>query len=211
MTSLVVWVVMGIATWLALFPRRWPWRAAVVLPSRRDRDRADRHPVGPLRPQRQSGHPHVGDQVPSSADLLAVALAAGASTAEALAEVGARDGSPGPLRSAANALERGNSLDDALGELGSVGHGWHPLATVLSLSTGTARGASEALRRFAASERLRLRRDRERRARRLPVLLLLPLTTMVLPAFVLATVVPFLVLGENPLRLPPNVAVTEGP
>ncbi|MFV0318297.1 MAG: type II secretion system F family protein [Microthrixaceae bacterium] len=211
MSAIAVAVAVAASCWTALGPRRWPWRLAGSFPRFAAAPRSRRRPSDRPRRVRERGQP---DAIPRCADLLAVALAAGATTTQALAELGGRDDAPGPLRSAASALGRGNPLDDVLDEIAWAGPDWQSLATTLSLSSGTGHGAPETLRRFAASERLRIRRQRERSARRLPVLLLVPLTTLVLPAFVLATVVPFVVLGENPLRLPPTAPaspLTEGP
>lgn len=215
MSSVLLGALSGALLWVALRPRAWPWR---VTP-----DRAAGRPVAPeprgrsveggrRGPARSVGSARRGsDAVPRVADVLAVAAASGAPMAQCVAEVGSVRDVPEPARSAAASLSRGNALEEALGELSSAGDGWHSLATVISLSTGAGRGGADALRRFAHSERLRARRERERRARRLPVLLLLPLTTMVLPAFALATVVPFVVLGDNPLDLPPIPTIPEGP
>ncbi|MCO5318626.1 MAG: type II secretion system F family protein [Microthrixaceae bacterium] len=131
------------------------------------------------------------------ADLIAVALAAGRGVPAALSDAASvlRPRWPGsPVVRAAAALERGLPTGDALEQLATE-PGWHPLATQLAISAQAGTPAAVALRQLAAQERLRARRERERRARRLPVLLLLPLVAMVLPAFVLVTVVPYLAAG----------------
>jgi len=55
------------------------------------------------------------------------------------------------------------------------------------------------LSRFADDLRRRQRRAAEERARRLPVLMLVPLVCCVLPAFCLLTVVPMLAAGLSRL------------
>ena len=208
MSRLAFCVALTVLWWAALHPRRWPWRVALLGCAP-----AGRSPAKASNSRRPARHP---DGVPDCADLLAVAIAAGTPTSGALSEVGAQEHLPRAIQEASASLQRGNTLDDVLAELGAHGADWHSLSTVLSLADRSGPGSSDAVRRFATSERLRLRRERERRARRLPVLLLLPLTTMVLPAFALVTVVPFLVLGDNPLELPPPAPVVsadqqEGP
>lgn len=147
------------------------------------------------------------------ADLLAVASAAGSPIRHALTEVASvlRAQRPGsPVVRAGERLERGADLADVLDAMAQVGDGWHSLATQLSFSAQSGVRSDEVLRRLASQERLRMRRERERRARRLPVLLLLPLTTMVLPAFVLVTVVPFVVAGGMSVELPRSDATETG-
>ena len=136
-------------------------------------------------------------------DLLSVAIASGCSTAEAVREVGRSPGAGSALAASAAALERGMPFDSAMEQLGSAPGGWYNIATLLAVSSASGADATDSLRRLAASERLRMRRVRETRARRLPVLLLLPLTAMVLPAFLLVTVVPFVVAGADFFELPP--------
>jgi pilus assembly protein TadC len=143
--------------------------------------------------------------VPVVADLLAVAVSAGVPVQQALMEVAEvmRDrGGALPVVAGGDRLERGAELATVLDTMAQAGVGWHSLATQLSLSVDSGVSVDGSLRRLAAQERLRIRRERERRARRLPVLLLLPLTTMVLPAFMLVTVVPFVVAGGISLELP---------
>ncbi|MCZ7627824.1 MAG: type II secretion system F family protein [Microthrixaceae bacterium] len=144
-------------------------------------------------------------EVPIVADLLAVAVAAGVPVRQGLIDVGAvlrARGGAAPVVAAGDRLQRGAELSVVLDTIAKAGVGWHALATHLSLSVDSGVSAEGTLRRLAAQERLRIRRERERRARRLPVLLLLPLTTMVLPAFVAVTVVPFVVAGGISLELP---------
>jgi pilus assembly protein TadC len=127
----------------------------------------------------------------ASLDLLAVALSSGAGLHQAMVEVAEFDGPDGPLRLAAAKLQRGIPLLDVLDSLpDDLGEGWQPVATTLAVTATSGAPAIEAVRRLSSGLRLRRRRTREERIRRLPVLLLFPLATMTLPAFVLVTFVP---------------------
>ena len=76
-----------------------------------------------------------------------------------------------------------------------------PLVDALLASDRLGAPVGPALARLAAEERAALRRRAEAHARRVPVRLLFPLTFLVLPAFVLITVVPGLAAGlAAPLR-----------
>ena len=70
-----------------------------------------------------------------------------------------------------------------------------PLVDALLASDRLGAPVGPALARLAAEERAALRRRSEAHARRVPVRLLFPLTFLVLPAFVLITVVPGLAAG----------------
>lgn len=206
MSALTTAVVVATLGWVALFPRdpylrvlrRFPISRPEPRHRRRDRDRGDPRPPGP--------HPSGCEEIAGVADMLAVALAAGAPVRRGVidaARVLSRRKPGSAFAATGRVLERGGSLDDALDDLARSDPQWHHLATQLSISAQAGTPAAGALRRLARQERLRARRLREARARRLPVLLLLPLVTMVLPAFVLVTVVPFVVAGGISLELPP--------
>lgn len=202
MTAPLVSVALLVLAWFAIAPRKRPW----VVHRR----------LSPQRRQSTQGRsrPHVDDaiasgvrtdDVPVVADLLAVAVSAGVPIQQALVDVAGvlrTRGGASPVVVGGDRLERGAELPVVLDTMAQAGAGWHSLATQLSLSVDSGVSADGALRRLAAQERLRIRRERERKARRLPVLLLLPLTTMVLPAFMLVTVVPFVVAGGISLELP---------
>jgi pilus assembly protein TadC len=136
-------------------------------------------------------------ELPVVVDLLGVAVAAGCTPYLAV-EVAARWG---PLRSAsalsgvlrACALGTGfeRALDDAVGAAAPL----RPLADALLASDRLGAPVGPQLARLAAEERSALRRRAEAHARRVPVKLLFPLVFLVLPAFVLLTVVPGLVSG----------------
>lgn len=209
MRAPLVSLALGVVAWLAIAPRTRPW---VVLgrfgqPAASDGSVRDAH----ARSKPRADRAHVSDvrvdDVPIVADLLAVAVSAGAPIQRALIDVAAvlrSRGGASPVVAGGDRLERGAELATVLDAMAQAGAGWHSLATQLSLSVDSGVCADGTLRRLASQERLRIRRERERRARRLPVLLLLPLTTMVLPAFMLVTVVPFVVAGGVSLELPHN-------
>lgn len=129
----------------------------------------------------------------SCCDLLAVAAASGSTVAGAVEAVGAVGTGPvaRALGGVADAIGRGSPLVDALGVLPrQLGSGVQPLVTTLSTAAGAGTPPAPALVRLADAERRRARRRVEARIRRLPVLLLLPLVGLILPAFVLLTLVP---------------------
>lgn len=214
MTALLVSLALLVLAWFAITPRTRPW---VVL-GRFGQPAAHGGPVRGLPELRHGLHgqsrpdvddtyaPDVrSDDVPIVADLLAVAVSAGVPVQQALIDVAAvmrGRGGATPVLTGGDRLERGAELAAVLDTMARRGVGWHSLATQLSLSVDSGVSVDGSLRRLAAQERLRIRRERELRARRLPVLLLLPLTTMVLPAFMLVTVVPFVVAGGISLELP---------
>lgn len=141
-------------------------------------------------------------ELPIVAGLLAVAIGAGYATSIAIdAVTAATDGTLSD--GLADALRRSRSgarLTECLGDLNDV---MAPMATPLFdlLISSERDGApvSEGLACLAAS----LRRSQSRRsraaARRLPVLLLAPMTCCVLPAFALLVVAPVLVEGFSSL------------
>lgn len=202
MTAPLASLAVLVLAWFAVAPRTRPW---VVLGRLGRRHRQGKEGPSRLHVDGGTESDTRSCDVPTGADLLAVAISAGAPIQQALTDVAAvlrNSGKASPVVSAGDRLERGAELSAVLDTMAQVGGGWHSLATQLSLSVDSGASSDGALRRLAAQERLRIRRERERRARRLPVLLLLPLTTMVLPAFVLVTVVPFVVAGGISLELP---------
>jgi len=126
-------------------------------------------------------------------DLLAVAAAAGSTVAGSVEAVG--DVGNGPVASALGLagadLQRGKVLADVIASLRhELGPAGQPLVTTLSTASSSGTPPAAALVRLADAERRRSRRRIEARVRRLPVLLLIPLVALVLPAFVMLTVVP---------------------
>lgn len=142
-------------------------------------------------------------QVPDLADHLGMCLAAGLSPRAALLYLGPLIGEP--LRSELSPMLRqvqhGDRLADRLQELAGPRHpvGLIARAMIDAERSGTPLG--ELMARSAETARAELRRGLETRARRLPVLMLLPLSGCVLPAFVLLTVVPLLIATAGGIDL----------
>lgn len=138
----------------------------------------------------------IEESLPDVVELLALCRSAGWSVPLAVPLVAAQATGPVPdaLGRAANRAAQGQSLADALVDvLAPLGDQAARLAHVLAdhLRYGTPLAAG--LDRLALEVRLHRRRLAERRARRVPVRLLLPLVSCTLPAFALLTVVPLLV------------------
>lgn len=126
-------------------------------------------------------------------DRLRLAVSAGHSLHRAVA-LTARDGD-GPacaaLARAVAGYERGARLVDELERLPTTADpAFRPLCTALVLAASSGAPLGPALDRLATTERRRLRRRSEERVRRLPILLLAPMVGLILPAFVLLTIVP---------------------
>jgi hypothetical protein len=83
-----------------------------------------------------------------------------------------------------------------------LGRSGHELVAILIASERDGAPLARGLERAADAVRRAQRRDLERRARRLPVTLLVPLVCCVLPAFVVLTVVPLLAGSLGDLRFP---------
>lgn len=186
----------GWAVWLTLDHRLPPHRVlelatGAVGPPRSRRPRAARPP----RRRRDGGPGGPGglSDIAASVDLLAVAVSAGYSLHGAVKVAGAEGHGPVALaldRLAAE-FDRGVPLVDGLAGLPRVlGPDAGALATTLSVAAASGTPLGPALQRLADTERRRARRAAEARARRLPVLLLGPLVGLVLPAFVVLTIVP---------------------
>jgi hypothetical protein len=185
-------LVVGLLAAVALRPRPWPGAVIDLLggPVRSRRRPASVAPSG-RRPGRPPRAPSDAGDIVNSLDLLAVALSSGSGLHQALLDV-AEFGGPGePLAPAAARLQRGVPLLEVLDALpGELGADWIPVITTLGVTATSGAPAIDAVRRLGAGFRVRRRRRCEQRIRRLPVLLLLPLATLMLPAFVLVTFVP---------------------
>jgi tight adherence protein C len=145
------------------------------------------------------------EAIPDTADLLAVAVAAGLNVRLAVAAVASR-APPGPVTDALRRVEAeaaaGSRLADALERLPDVlGEPVRPLARALvdAERYGAPLGAS--LERIADDARRARQQRAQEAARRIPVRLLLPLVTCILPAFGLLTVAPLIASGLRALRL----------
>lgn len=202
--------------WVALAVARVLARREPVQPLRPVRRGAlDSHrvalPRGPLarraatwrEPRRQRAA--VAAAVPDLVDLFAVAFASGLNVRLATFAVAER-APPGPvrdaLRSVAADIHAGDRLADALERVPSApAHdAVRPLIAALvdAERYGTALGPT--LDRLAADARRARQRRAEEVARRLPVQLLFPLVTCILPAFGLLTVAPLIAGGLRALR-----------
>jgi tight adherence protein C len=135
--------------------------------------------------------------LPVTIDLLAVAVGAGCTPY--LAVDVAAHWAPSRLATAFASVMRacalGVAFDTALGDTVRVTPRLGPVADALLVSDRSGAPVGPALARLASEERAALRRRAEAHARRVPVRLLFPLVFLVLPAFVLLTVVPGLAAG----------------
>jgi type II secretory pathway component PulF len=132
------------------------------------------------------------DGVAVSADLLAVAVAAGLTPYLGL-EVAVRfapEPVAGRLAAVLAAVGGGQRLADALDAEASRSPHLAPLLALLATSERSGAPVGASLARLAASTRAQARRRAMARARTVPVRLLFPLVFLVLPAFLLLTVVP---------------------
>lgn len=135
-------------------------------------------------------------ELPVVVDIIGVAVAAGCTPYLAV-EHAARFGPEHIARALDGVMQAGalgQSLDDALRDLGRSMPMLHPLSEALRTSARLGSPAAPALARLAAEVRADSRRRAEARARTVPVRLVFPLVACVLPAFALLTVVP-VVLG----------------
>jgi tight adherence protein C len=136
-------------------------------------------------------------ELPVLLDLLGVAVGAGCTPYLAV-DVAVR-WSPAsiasPLAAVLRACALGVSFDAALDEAARATPRLRPVADALLASDRLGAPVGPVLARLAEEERTALRRRAEAHARKIPVRLLFPLVFLVLPAFVLLTVVPGLAAG----------------
>ena len=150
-----------------------------------------------VRRGRQGADARLSRELPVALDLLGVAVGAGCTPYLAV-EVAAR-WSPAPLAAAfddvlascALGLDFASSLDATARATPRL----RPLADALLATDRLGVPVGPVLARLAEEDRTALRRAAEAHARRIPVRLLFPLVFLVLPAFVLLTVVPGLAAG----------------
>jgi pilus assembly protein TadC len=136
-------------------------------------------------------------ELPAVLDLLAVAVGAGCTPYQAV-EVAARWAPPAigaRFDAVMRACELGARFDAALARAVRDAPPLRPVADALLASDRLGAPVAPALNRLAAEERAALRRRADAHARRVPVRLLFPLVFLVLPAFVLLTLVPGLASG----------------
>jgi tight adherence protein C len=140
-------------------------------------------------------------ELPIALDLLGVAIGAGCTPYLAV-EVASRWAPPVVAASFASVLGAcalGASFDAALDDAARSAPPLQPLVDALLASDRLGAPVGPALARLSSEERAALRRRAETHARRVPVRLLFPLVFLVLPAFVLLTVVPGLAAGLSRL------------
>lgn len=139
--------------------------------------------------------------VPELAELMLVAMRSGAAPRRAF-EVAAR-WAPHDLRApvgrALVGLDAGQRLDEALWALGRHSPALQRLAAAVIGAVAAGSPVAATLADVAAEGRRTRRQEAQAAARRLPVLLLFPLTLCILPAFGLLTVGPALATGVRSL------------
>lgn len=129
--------------------------------------------------------------LPDMLDVLSLAVRAGLVPSEALALAARTSTAPLDriLRAALHRLSRGGSWEEVVDQLGrDLGPDGRGLALLLGGEGGAP--LADGLDRVAFELRDRHRREVQRRAQRLPVTVLAPLVTCILPAFFLITIVP---------------------
>lgn len=193
MTSVLLGLTGAAATVVALgLHRPHPWRAGMLTGS----TPPARDPAVPRRRPRRRSRPAasaVGVDLVRCVDLMGLATSSGRTVHEAVRVAGRHgSGRPGAAFAAVTRrVDAGDSLLDALDELDDrLGPDAAPLRATLAATLRSGSPAGPLLARLAERERRRARRHAEMRVRRLPVLLLAPLVGLVLPSFVLLTVVP---------------------
>lgn len=139
----------------------------------------------------------LGRELPVAVDLLGVAVGAGCTPYLAV-EVAAQ-WSPAPVALAFDDVLRscalGLDFEAALDRVAATTPRLRPLADALLATDRLGVPVAPVLARLADEDRTALRRAAEADARRIPVRLLFPLVFLVLPAFVLLTVVPGVAAG----------------
>jgi Type II secretion system (T2SS), protein F len=139
----------------------------------------------------------VARELPVVIDLIGVAVGAGCTPYLAV-EVAATWSPPAVAASLLAVLRScalGVSFDAALADAVRATPRLGPLGDALLAAERLGSPVGPVLTRLAAEERTALRRRAEAHARRIPVRLLFPLVFLVLPAFVLLTVVPGVAAG----------------
>ena len=199
----VAWLVLALAALLRRPPPVVPDLATATTPEPSPL-RAPR--LGARRRSRRRSEA-IAEAVPDVIDLFAVAIAAGLNNRLALRAV-ATQAPPGELTDAlARVDERvtsaGARLADAIerlpDELGT--DAVRPLVAAITDAERYGAALGPTLDRLADDARRSQQRRAEEAARRIPVKLLLPLVTCILPAFGLLTVAPLIAGGLRALRL----------
>ena len=202
------WAALVVA-WLVPRRRRSPvaWTTLSTSRSPSVRDGEARRGRGHRRRRRKHRDAAIADAVPDIIDLFAVAVAAGLNTRLALRAVAER-APPGDLTAALAEVERdvcatGARLADTVerlpAQLGT--EVVRPLVAAITDAERYGAALGPTLDRLADDARRSRQRRAEEAARRVPVKLLFPLVTCILPAFGLLTVVPLIAGGLRALRL----------
>ncbi|MBW3615151.1 MAG: type II secretion system F family protein [Actinobacteria bacterium] len=144
--------------------------------------------------------------MPDVVDLLSVAVAAGLNVRLAVSAV-VEAAPPGPLVDALGhvlkEVDAGSRLADALARIPDhLGEPTRPVVAALVDGERYGTPVAGALAQVAAEARRWRQRQAEEAARRVPVKLLFPLVTCILPAFGLLAVAPLIAGGLRALRLP---------
>jgi type II secretory pathway component PulF len=175
------------------WPRRVPTGSVATSPRRSARSRTPSSRRSDRSRRSHSSRPSGTWDLVACCDLLAVAATAGCSLHQAVVAVGHSGTGPvaRALAGAGQDVDRGTPLVQAVESLTDrAGVDARPLVSALVVAAGSGTPVAPALQRLADAERRRGRRAVEARVRRLPVLLLVPLVTCILPAFVVLTLVP---------------------
>lgn len=184
------------------------WAVAVATSLRTVLDRPLETRTAPVRSTRRrtrrSPVPTAGPgRLADLVDLLLVAATAGMPPGRMLEVVAKRVDPPfdGAIRTAVATLRQGGGHDRAFADaFAPAGDDGRRVAGAMAVALRDGTPLAATLTRLSDDLSRRARREAERRARRLPVQLLFPLVTCVLPAFALLTVVPLLAgsLGSLP-------------
>lgn len=155
-----------------------------------------RLPISYLGVRRRSRSEEIANQVPEAAELLAICTEGGLNVPLALSRVASR--TPGllgeELRRTLRETEFGVSRREALNQLAARSQ-VNELRSLVAVLNGAERFGtriSSSLTSFAVDLRRKQRRAAEEQARRAPVKLLFPLVFLILPAFIILTIVPLL-------------------
>ncbi len=190
------------------------WRFRPVAPARRAEGATEATPSASrtlfLASRRRKAHRRATGEagVADLVDLFAVAVGSGLNVRLAVEAV-ARRAPPGPLADELRAVVRevaaGRRLADRLEEAPehSDVEALRPLVAALVDAERYGSALGPSLDRLADEARRTRHRRAEEAARRIPVKLLFPLVTCVLPAFGLLTVAPLIAGGLRAVRLSP--------
>lgn len=146
----------------------------------------------------EAGKRALREALPETTDLLSIALGSGSSVAGAIQLV-ATEG-PVPVRPAFRSVlveaMSGEPLMRTLPRLSdSLGEEFQSLATALTSSVRDGAPLGQLLLRLGDNARLSRRRRAEERARRLSVAIMFPLAFCSMPAVLIGTVVPIVIVG----------------